>query len=395
MSRKLWIVMLCGGIILGISLGFRQSLGLFLPPISTELGIGRNSFSLSMGLMNLLWGMMAPIAGALADRFGAGRLAALGGLLYALGLGILTQSGTSTQLVLGGALLGIALSGVGFSVVLGTVGRLAPPEYRSQALGVASMCGSLGQFLALPYTHVLIQNYGWYVALLVLAITALIMVPLARGIAGKPVHADTGPRQSVGEAFREACSEKGFILLTAGFFVCGFHLAFIGVHLPAYLADKSFEPWVGVAALTAVGFCNIIGSYVCGLIGARFSKKKALAVLYTLRSAFILLFISMPLSETSVILFGALMGFLWLGTVPLTSGLIAQVFGTNHMAMLFGLVFFSHQVGGFFGSWLAGYFYDMFGNYDLMWNVSIALGFISALLHLPISERPLARLSAA
>lgn len=396
MSHRTWTVILCGGAIMALALGYRQALGLFLEPVSAGLGTGRESFALGMGLMNLLWGAASPFAGAVADRYGAGRVAALGGLLYAGGLAVMTLSGDGGQLVLGGSLVGLGLSGCGFSVILGTVGRAAPPEKRSLALGIASMGGSIGQFAALPFAHVMIQGAGWMTSLLVLAATALLIVPLAAGVAGRP--APEGPslgRQTVRQAVDEARASRSFWLLTAGFFVCGFHLAFVAVHLPAFLADKGFAPWLGAAALTLVGLTNIAGSWAFGALGDRYSKKRLLAWLYLARAAIFLIFILFPVTETSVLVFGAAMGFLWLGTVPLTSGLVAHMFGTAYLSMLFGIVFLGHQVGGFLGAWLAGLLYDAAGSYDAMWWLCVALGVASAALHWPIDERPAARLAAA
>lgn len=407
MSRPLWILVFCAGAIMAISLGFRQSLGLFLTPISMDLGLGRGSFALGMGLMNLVWGALSPFAGALADRYGAGQVAALGGLLYAAGLLALTLSGEGGQLLLGGLLIGAGLSGVGFSVILGTVGRAAPPERRSRALGLAAMGGSIGQFVALPYSHWIIDGIGWQAGLFVLAATCLLILPFSLGIAGtsqSALSASAGrdqvapggnPHQMEGqtikEALHEAFGDRSFWLLNTGFFVCGFHLAFVAIHLPAYLADFGFAPWLAVTALTVVGIFNAIGSYGCGHLGEHYSKKNLLSLLYLARAGIFAAFLLVPITETTVILFSAAMGLLWLGTVPLTSGLVAQIFGTGYLSMLFGLVFLGHQFGGFLGAWLAGYLYDLLGSYDLIWWASAVLGLISALLHWPISERPLDR----
>lgn len=393
MSRPLWIVIVCGGAIMGFSLGFRQSLGLFLTPISLDIGIGRETFALGMGLMNLFWGAAAPFAGAVSDRYGAGWVAVFGGVCYAIGLAVMTVSGEGNQLLLGGTLIGFGLSGAGFAVILGTVGRVAPEEKRGMALGAVSMCGSAGQFVALPYTYFVIEGFGWYMSLFILSATVLLIVPLAMGISGKPAKQVGLGDQTMREAFNEACRNRSFWLLNAGFLVCGFHLAFVAVHLPAYLADEGFDAWLATAALTAVGICNVIGSYACGALGDRYSKKNLLSYLYLGRVAIFLGFLIFPISETSVIVFGAAMGFLWLGTVPLTSGLVATMFGTRYMSMLFGLVFLGHQFGGFLGAWLAGHFYDLLGNYDAMWWLSVGLGLLSAALHWPIAEKPVPRLA--
>lgn len=394
MNRSLWMMVICAGALLGLGMGFRQSLGLFLTPVTLELGVGRGVFAFAVGFMNLVWGVAAPFTGAIADRYGAGRVAAAGGVLYAAGLFALTGSGDGGQLVVAGALLGLGLSGTGFTVVLGAVGRAAPPEKRSTALGAASVGGSIGQFIALPYAQGLIDGFGWSTALAIMAASALVMVALAGGVAGRMAGTVEQDDQGLGEAFVEACRHRDFWLLTAGFFVCGFHLAFVAVHLPAFVEDSGLARWVGVTALAVIGLCNIVGTLGCGMLGARYPKKSVLSGLYLARSLAFLLFVMVPVSETSVIAAAAILGFLWLGTVPLTSGLVAQIFGPKWMSMLFGIVFLSHQVGGFLGAWLAGWFYDRLGNYDVMWWLSVVLGLASAALHWPIDERPLPRLRA-
>lgn len=391
MARPLWIVVLCGGSIMGVSLGFRQGLGLFLEPVSVDLSVGRETFALAMGLMNLAWGLASPFAGAIADRHGPGRVAAAGGLLYATGLLAIALSGDGSQVLLGGVLIGAGLSGAGFSVILGTVGRAASPANRSKALGIASMCGSVGQFAALPYTYVAIDSFGWVLALVLLTCTTLLIVPLAKGIAGNPVLGNDDVAQTIREAVREASREKSFWLLNAGFFVCGFHLAFVAVHLPAYVSDQGFAPGLGASALTMIGACNIVGAYAFGILGGKFLKKNVLSALYLARALVFAAFLVVPMSTLSVLVFAAALGFLWLGTVPLTSGLVAVIFGTRYMSMLFGIVFVGHQFGGFLGAWLAGYFYDATGSYDEIWWTCVGLGLLSALLHWPIAERPVAR----
>ncbi len=392
MNRTVWIVIVAAGAILGLTMGFRQSLGLFLGPVSAELGAGRGTFAFAVGLMNLTWGVAAPFTGAIADRHGAGRVAAVGGALYAAGLLALSASGDGGQLMLAGVLLGLGLSGTGFSVVLGAVGRTAPPEKRSTALGAASVGGSIGQFVCLPYAQGLIDGFGWSTALAIMAASALLMVALARGVAGHRAGTAAARGQTLGEAFAEACAHRDFWLLSAGFFVCGFHLAFVAVHLPAFVADGGLPGWIGASALAVIGLCNIVGTYGCGMLGARYPKKSVLGLLYLSRAAVFLLFAVLPVSQGSVLVLAALLGFLWLGTVPLTSGLIAHIFGPAWMSMLFGIVFLSHQVGGFLGAAMAGWVYDRLGSYDVMWWLSVALGVISAALHWPIDERPLPRL---
>jgi MFS family permease len=407
MPRSLVVALACGAAILGVSVGLRQGLGLFLEPISLDLGLGREAFAFAIGLMNLVWGLLAPFAGALADRHGAARVIALGAVAYAAGLLVMalggagggTDGGGGGQLVLGGALIGLGLSGSGFTVVLGAVGRAAPPERRGQALGLTSVGGSIGQFLALPYCHLLIEGFGWLPSLTVLAGTALCMAALARGLArGRPIAAPAPGSlraESLAGALRLAGAQRGFWLLTAGFFVCGFHLAFVAVHLPAYLTDQGMPAWLPAAALTLVGLCNIVGTLLCGWLGDRHRKSGVLSLLYLARALIFLIFLLFPVSETSVLVFAATMGFLWLGTVPLTSGVVAAIFGPVHLSMLFGIVFLSHQLGGFLGAWIAGALYDALGSYDVMWWASVALGLLSAALHWPIDERPLARPAVA
>lgn len=395
MSLRIWIIILSGGLILALIMGIRQSLGLYLTPISLELGIGRETFALAMGLQNLLWGLGAPLTGMIADKYGAGRVAAIGGLCYALGLLLLIMEGQGEQLLSGGTLIGLGLSGTGFSVILGVVGRAAPAEKRGMALGFTSMAGSVGQFAAVPYTYVIIEEFGWVNSLMILAATALLIVPLAAGIAGKPVKTDVGgAQQTLKQALREACYDRNFLLLNVGFLVCGFHVVFIATHLPSYIGDAGFDAWLGTAALTLIGIGNIIGSLGCGILGDHFAKKNILSLLYLARSIVICIFISFPISETSILLFSFTIGLLWLGTVPLTSGLVAHIYGTTYMSTLFGIVFLSHQVGSFLGAWLGGLFYDFSGSYDAVWWMSIALGLISALVHWPIREQPVERLLA-
>ena len=395
MSKHLWIIIICAGSIIGLSVGLRQAMGLFLDPISVQLGLGRETFALAMGLMNLFWGLGAPFAGAIADRYGAGRVAVLGGTAYAAGLLIMMTSPNGEHLLVGGTLIGLGLSGTGFTVVLGVVGRSTPDHLRSQALGLASVGGSIGQFAALPYTYTMIEGFGWMAALGILAATAFLIVPLAYGIAGKPQENASAGSQSIRQALGTASNIPSFWLLNAGFFVCGFHLAFVGIHLPAFLADKGFAPWLATAALTAVGVTNIIGVYAFGTLGGLYSKKMLLSGLYLARAAIFFLFIITPINEASVLLFGATMGFLWLGTVPLTSGLVGDIFGTRYMSMLFGIVFLGHQFGGFLGAWLAGMAFDRFGSYDPIWWLSVLLGLLSAALHWPIDEREIPEMRAA
>ncbi len=386
-----WVVF-CGGGMLALVMGLRQTFGFFLEPVTEGLKIGREPFSFAIALMNLFWGLASPFAGALSDRFGAARVTVLGGLFYAAGLWLMSNSGEATQLTVAGVLIGFGLSGAGFTVVLGAVGRAAPPERRAQALALTTAGGSFGQFIAIPYVQTLLSNFDWVMSLHIMVGTALLIIPLSWGKVGNRAQMTSKSSQTLGDAYREASRHRGFWLLTVGFFVCGFHLAFIGVHLPAYIGDTGFQPWLASTGLMLIGFFNIAGTYVFGSMGGRYLKKNVLAILYLGRSVIFLLFILIPISETSVLIFSASIGLLWLGTVPLTSGLVAHFFGPAYMSMLYGFVFFSHQVGSFSGAWLAGYLYDLFGSYELMWWLNVLLGLVAVLLHWPIDERPVARL---
>ncbi len=392
--KPLWIVILAAGAAIAVGMGIRQTFGLYLDPISRELGLGRETFALAMGLQNLLWGFTAPFAGAIADKYGAGRVVICGAVVYALGLIVMANAGGEGELVVSGLLLGLGISGTGFTTVLGAVGRAATPERRSVALGITSATGSFGQFAALPFAHVIIGSMGWVGSLYALALAAAFIAPLAWGVAGKHRPQSAGAEQTLREAFHEAMVHKGFLLLTAGFLICGFQVVFVATHLPAFLADRNFEPWVATWALALIGLANVIGSYLCGLAGRIMEQRIALTWLYLGRSAVFVGFLYLPLTEFSVLALSFALGLLWLGTVPLTSGLVATLFGPRWMSMLFGFVFFSHQIGSFLGAWLGGYFYDLYQSYEIMWWLSVALGIVAALFHWPIREAPVARLQA-
>ena len=401
--RKGWrtplIVLACGMVVLLVSFGLRSSLGLFLRPMSADLGWGREVFAFAMALQNLLWGLSQPIAGAIADRYGSGRVIAGAALLYVLGLYLMSAAATPIDLSLsGGVLIGIALSGTGFPVVLAVIGRSVPESRRSMYLGIGSAGGSSGQVLVVPMSHGLLTGFGWSGALLALAASSLVMVPLAAALAGRrdPAHGgDPQAPQSLGSAVGEAARHRGYWLLTAGFFVCGFHVSFISTHLPAYIADQGIDPAYGATGLALIGLGNIIGSLGCGALGGRYPKKNVLCALYLARAVLMAGFLVVPVSITTLIIFSFTIGLMWLGTVPLTSGLVAHLFGVRYMATLFGFVFFSHQIGSFLGVWYGGYTFDRTGNYDAVWWVSVALGLISAALHWPIRERPLERAAPA
>lgn len=393
--RPLWVVIFAAGAIIGLSLGLRHTFGLFLDPISTDLGLGRESFALAMGMQNLFWGLSAPLFGAVADKYGSGRVVVIGGILYAAGLVLTANSGSTPDLAGGGILLGLGISGTSFSAVLGAVARAAPPEKRQTALALTATGGSIGQFVALPYAQALIGGVGWSATLLVLAATAAITVILAWGVAGSPQATDAEDnKQGLVAAFSEAMSHRSFLLLTAGFFVCGFHVTFVATHLPAFLTDEGFEPWLGATCLGVIGFVNILGTYVFGRWGAVVEKRVALSWLYFGRAIVFAALLIVPLTEATVLAFAVAIGFLWLGTVPLTSGLVATLFGPKWVSMLFGLVFISHQLGSFLGAWFGGYVFDKVQSYDTMWWLSVALALLAALLHWPIKEEPVQRLNA-
>ena len=390
----LWAVIAMGGGIIGISLGIRHTFGLFLTPISQDLGLGREAFALAMGLQNIVWGLSAPFFGAIADKYGAGRVVVVGAVLYFAGLWLTASAGSEQDLVLAGLIIGLGVSASGFTAVLGAIGRAAPAERRQTALALASMAGSIGQFVALPYAQVLIEGFGWVTAMAAIAITAGIMVPLAWGVAGAPAAKADARTQTLAQALREAMANPSFLLLTAGFFVCGFHVVFVGTHLPAFLADQGFEPWLGALCLGVIGFVNIIGTYVFGRAGQFREKRLVLSWIYLARAVVFALILVVPLNVPTVLMFATAIGFLWLGTVPLTSGLVAVLFGPRWMSMLFGIVFLSHQVGSFLGAWLGGYIFDAVQSYDIMWWLSVGLALLAALLHWPIKERPVEREAA-
>ncbi|BBK32240.1 putative MFS family arabinose efflux permease [Stella humosa] len=398
MGRSLWVIIVSAGVILGIVAGIRQGFGLFLLPMSTDYGLSREAFAFAMGLQNLIWGFGAPVAGAIADRYGPRLVAAAGIVFYVAGVVVMAADWGGAQMLSSGVLLGIGMSGAGFSVVLSAVGRAAPPEHRAKALALASFGGSIGQFMALPYTHILISEIGWVTALLILGATSMLAVPLAMGLGRRVMPAPTAPgtvRLGLAASLAEAARDRSFLLLTTGFFVCGFQLAFIMVHLPPYLGDKGMAPWLGAAALTLVGVCNIAGTLACGWLGQRFEKRLVLTWLYLVRTVLLTGFMLVPVSETSVLIFAAGMGFTWLPTIPLTNGLVAQIFGPTYLSTLFGVVFLSHQLGGFVGPWVGGLVYDWTGSYDSVWWASAALGLVAALLHWPIDERGVRRAGPA
>jgi MFS family permease len=384
------LILLCGILVLLLSFGIRTSFGIFLQPVSAELGWGREVFAFAMALQNLVWGVAQPFAGAIADRFGSGRVIAICGVLYVLGLYLMSQAETPVALMLGGGvLIGLALSGTGFAVVLSVIGRSVGEQRRSLFLGLGSAGGSSGQLVMVPFSQILLDGYGWISALVCLAAISAVMVPLAAALAGRASDdVRSGEHERLGQAIREASRHSGYWYLTAGFFVCGFHVAFIATHLPAFIIDQGAAPALGASALALIGLGNIVGSLACGVLGGRYRKKYILSGLYLARALVMTLFLVVPVSEASILVFSVAIGLLWLGTVPLTSGLVAQIFGMRYMATLFGFVFLSHQLGSFLGAWYGGFVYDATGSYDAVWWVSVALGVASAVLHWPIKDQP-------
>ena len=387
-------VLLGSALILALSLGVRHGFGLFLPPMSAQFGWGREVFAFAIALQNLIWGLAQPFTGALADRFGAAKVVIVGGVLYAVGLLLMGLSDSPLSLSLSaGLLIGIGLSGTSFSVILGVVGRALPPQNRSMGMGIASAAGSFGQFAMLPGTLGLIGWLGWSAALLVLGLLVALIVPLVSMLKDRPLPT-LGGEQTLKEALHEACSHSGFWLLAFGFFVCGFQVVFIGIHLPAYLVDQHLPATVGTTVLALIGLFNIFGTYTAGWLGGRMSKPRLLTGLYLARAVVIVLFLWAPITQFSAYVFGMVMGFLWLSTVPLTNGTVATMFGVRNLSMLGGIVFLFHQLGAFLGGWLGGVVYDQTGSYDLIWQVSIGLSLLAAALNVPVRERPVARLQA-
>lgn len=381
------IVIAAGAVFICMTMGFRQGFGLYLAPFTGPLGVlDIGMFSLAVGMQNIVWGLAAPIFGMLADRHGPARVAAGGGALYAAGLMLMAAAGSGAEVMMGQILVGMGIGGAGFSVVLGAVGKVAKPERRSMTLAIVTAAGSFGQFALVPLAQGLIEAFGPRESLYILSAVALIMVaisPMLRLPKGAPLAAakDKGVLSS-------ALSVRSYSLLTLGFFVCGFQVVFVATHLPKYVSDFGVPEQAAAWALAMVGLCNIFGTLACGWLGDRLPKKNVLAIFYLLRSAVIIGFIVIPPTPFTVVLFGALIGFLWLGTVPLTSGLISVFFGVRHLSMLYGVTFLMHQVGSFLGAWLGGAIYDYFGSYDVMWWLTVLSGVVAAFLHWPIVEKP-------
>ncbi len=387
-------VLLCGAAIVTFSMGVRHGFGLWLQPITQDMGWTRENFSFALAIQNLAWGLFGIFAGMAADRFGAFRVLVGGAVLYAAGLAGMALSPTPFVFMLtAGLLIGAAQAGTTYAVVYGVIGRQIPAERRSWAMGVAAAAGSFGQFLMVPVEGWLISGFGWQQALLILGAAVLLIMPLALFLREPGFRGGAAPKreQTIGQALREAFGYRSFQLLMAGYFVCGFQVVFIGVHMPSYLKDHGLSPQVASYALAIIGLFNVIGTYAAGALGQRLAKRHILAFIYLARSVAIVVFLWAPLTPTSVYVFSAVMGVLWLSTVPPTNAMLAQIFGVAHMSMLGGFVFFSHQIGSFMGVWLGGVLYDRTGSYDVVWYISIALGVFAALVNLPVRESAIER----
>jgi MFS family permease len=395
---SMWQVLVCGAAIVTLSMGIRHGFGLWLQPITQAQGWTRETFAFAIAVQNLSWGVFGIFAGMIADRFGAFRVIIAGAVLYALGLAGMALAATGLLFTLSaGVLIGAAQAGTTYAVIYGVIGRNISAEKRSWAMGVAAAAGSFGQFLMVPTEGFLISSLGWQEALLVLSAAVLLIVPLAFGLREKttPGAAPVKREQTIVQALAEAFKYPSFQLLMAGYFVCGFQVVFIGVHMPSYLKDKSLPPEVASYALALIGLFNVFGTYAAGALGQRMPKKNILAGIYFARALVIAIFIAAPLTPLSVYIFSAVMGTLWLSTVPPTNAAVAQIFGIQHLSMLSGFIFFSHQIGSFMGVWLGGYLYDRTGSYDIVWYLSIALGIFAGLVNLPVRETPIVRTPAS
>ena len=387
-------LLLCGAAIVTLSMGIRHGFGLWLQPITQAQGWTRETFAFAIAIQNLSWGVCGIFAGMLADKLGAFKVLLGGAVLYALGLAGMALSPTGFLFTLtAGVLIGAAQAGTTYAVIYGIIGRNIAADKRSWAMGVAAAAGSFGQFLMVPIESFLISNIGWQQALLVLAGAVLLIMPLALGLRESGFAGGQSPQrdQTIAQALREAFKYPSFQLLMAGYFVCGFQVVFIGVHMPSYLKDKGLSPQVAGYALALIGLFNVFGTYAAGTLGQRMAKKNILAFIYFARAIVITVFIAAPLSPMSVYIFSATMGLLWLSTVPPTNAAVAQIFGVAHLSMLSGFVFFSHQIGSFLGVWLGGVLYDRTGSYDVVWYITIALGVFAGLINLPVREAPIAR----
>ncbi len=396
LSPRAKAILICGAVILSVSLGVRHTFGLFLQPVILEHGWGREVFAFAIALQNLVWGIAQPFAGLAADRRGAGPVILAGGLLFTAGLGLMALAGSAPMFVLAaGVLVGLGLAGITMPVVFGAISRAMPPERRSMAFGIAMSIGSVGQFVLLPGALALIGGFGWITALLLLSVLSVAILPLSFVLREDRKGPLAGPAPRAADAARLALTDRGFQLLSFGFFVCGFHVAFIATHIPAYLLDLGLGPTVGSTVLALIGLFNIFGSLAAGWLGSRYPKPQILSFLYLGRAAAIAAFVLLPPTPASAYAFAMLMGLFWLSTVPLTNAVVASMFGVANMAMLGGIVFLAHQIGSFLGSWLGGAIYDRAGSYDVVWGIAIALSLLAAIVNWPIREEPVERPAAA
>ena len=395
MIKSTRTVLICAALILMLAMGVRQTMGLFMPQMTLANGWSRDEFALAIAMQNILWGAFVPFAGAIADRYGAGRVLVVSGLSYVAGLVVMALSTSTLMLDLSaGLLIGLGLSGTTFGVVMGVVAKVVSPDKRSVALGLVGAGGSFGQFAMVPFGATVISTFGWYAALFAVAAAVALVIPLAAGLSGRIVHAHAAG-QGARDAFDEAMGQKSFHFLFWSYFVCGVHTAFMALHLPSYVQDAGLPLTVGMTALALIGFGNIFGSYGAGWLGGRASKKWLLTWIYGLRGVLILFLMLAPKSAATMYAFAFGMGLLWLSTVPLTQALVAQIFGTRHVSMLAGVVFFGHQIGSFLGAWLGGVIFTRQGSYDLAWWISLGLAIFAAVVCAPINERPLARAAPA
>ena len=403
LQRAAWqsipLIIICGCLIAMLGFGPRSTLGFFLTPMSTANGWGRDVFALAIAIQMLVWGAAQPFVGAIADRFGPVLVLSIGAVLYTLGFAWMTFASSPTEMFLsGGMLVGFGLAGVSFTVVIGAFGKLLPPEWRSFSFGVGTAASSFGQFLFSPLAVALNSVFDWHTTLLIFAGVVLLIMPLALALAmpkSLETAAQRAAQQSVGAALREALGHPSFVLLVLGYFSCGFQVFFVTVHLPAYLVDRGLSADLGAFVIATIGLFNIVGSIAAGYLSNVMPKRYILAIIYFMRAVAVTIFISVPATPTTSIVFGAVMGLMWLSTIPPTNALVAVMFGTRWLTMLAGFAFFSHQVGGFLGVWLGGLLFERTGSYDAIWWLFILLGLLSAIINLPIKEQPVARPQAA
>ncbi len=387
--RQVWVLVLMGGLVMGLSLGVRHVQGLFMLPISMDRGWSRDTFAFAIAIQNLTWGIAQPFTGMIADRFGSAKVIVGGLVFYVLGLFLMVQATTPSALIWSaGVCIGIGLSGTAFGAVYGALSRIVAPERRSGALGLAGAIGGLGQFVLVPSVQALLTTWGWRYTLLALAVAMVVLLPMAGLLRDQGNGPQADDRDlALSTALREAFGHRGFWLMNFGFLACGFQLAFIATHLPAYLLDKGMQPSLAVAALAIVALANVVGTYCFGVLGGRFRRKYLLVGIYLVRTAAMALFVLLPVSPLSVFVFAAVTGFVWLGTVPLTNGMVSQIFGVRYITTLFGFVFLGHQLGSFLGVWLGGRVFEMTKSYDLIWLGAMVLGVVAAGLHCPIDDR--------